>query len=315
LEALFQPLTVKSLSLANRIVMAPMTRYFSPQGVPGSDVAAYYQRRAQGGVGLIISEGTAIDRPGAVYDSDIPRFHGDNALAGWQATIDGVHRAGGKMAPQLWHVGAMTDVTRNCRWVDDLESPSAVAYPSQTLGRVMSENDIADTVAAFARAAADCRRIGFDCLEIHGAHSYLLDQFFWAATNRRTDSFGGATLGARTRFAVEVIRAIRGAVGEDFVVMLRLSQWKQQDYGEKLASTPAALEAWLEPLAEAGVDCFHCSQRRFWEPEFEGSISILRAGPKNSPVRPPSRSDRSALMPTSPSQWRGGPLRPRRCEI
>jgi 2,4-dienoyl-CoA reductase-like NADH-dependent reductase (Old Yellow Enzyme family) len=271
LSALFQPIAIKSLRLPNRIVMAPMTRYFSPNGVPTPDVAAYYRRRAAGGVGLLISEGTAIDRPAAVYDSDIPHLHGQNALAGWKAVIDGVHAAGGRMAPQLWHVGAMADPARTSHWTSRLESPSGFTAPGKTLGVIMSERDIADTISAFAVGAANARRLGFDCVELHGAHSYLLDQFFWEATNHRTDAYGGATLPERARFAAEVVRAVRLAVGEDFVVSLRLSQWKQQDFTVKLAATPTALEAWLGPLADAGVDIFHCSQRRFWEPEFEGS--------------------------------------------
>jgi 2,4-dienoyl-CoA reductase-like NADH-dependent reductase (Old Yellow Enzyme family) len=270
-SALFEPLAIKSLRLPNRIVMAPMTRYFSPNGVPTAQVAAYYRRRAEGEVGLLISEGTAINRPTAVYDCDIPHFYGEKALAGWKAVLGGVHAAGARMAPQLWHVGAMTDSARVCRWPSRLESPSGFTAPGKKLGAVMSERDIADTIVAYAAAAADAKRLGFDCVELHGAHSYLIDQFFWDATNHRTDAFGGATLPERTRFATQVVRAVRQAVGEDFVISLRLSQWKQQDFSVKLAATPAALEAWLAPLAEAGVDIFHCSQRRFWKPEFEGS--------------------------------------------
>jgi 2,4-dienoyl-CoA reductase-like NADH-dependent reductase (Old Yellow Enzyme family) len=270
LDALFQPLAIKSLRLANRIVMAPMTRYHSPGGVPTAEVASYYERRAAGGAGLLISEGVGINRAGAVYDPNIPHLHGESALQGWQRVIDAVHRAGGKMAPQLWHVGAMIDPSRACPWPDQLESPSGRGAPGHEIGVAMTENAIADTIAAFAAAAADARRLGFDCVEIHGAHGYLLDQFFWSAANGRTDRFGGATLGERARFAAEVVRAIRTAVGEGFVISLRISQFKQLDFKARLATTPDELAAWLTPLAEAGVDLFHCSQRRYWEPEFPG---------------------------------------------
>jgi 2,4-dienoyl-CoA reductase-like NADH-dependent reductase (Old Yellow Enzyme family) len=270
-SALFRPLTIKSLTLPNRIVMAPMTRYFSPQGVPTADVASYYRLRAAGGVGLLLSEGTTVARPTAAYDPDIPHFHGERALAGWKHVIDAVHGAGGRMGPQLWHVGAMTDAARTCQWPSKLESPSGLSSAGNRLGVPMSETDIADTIDAFARGAADAQRLGFDCVEIHGAHSYLIDQFFWDATNLRGDAFGGAELAQRTRFAVEVVRAIRRRVGERFVISLRLSQWKQQDFNVQMAPTPEALERWLTPLADAGVDLFHCSQRRFWQPEFAGS--------------------------------------------
>lgn len=270
-SALFEPFTLKSLRLPNRVVMAPMTRYGSPGGVPGADVARYYERRARGGVGLILSEGTAIDRPAAVYDPAIPGFHGADALAGWEAVIRCVHDAGGRMAPQLWHSGALCDGSRECPWPDALESPSGLSSATEKIGVAMNEGDVADTIAAYARCALHARELGFDCVEIHGAHGYLLDQYFWAATNRRGDRYGGATLPERTRLAAEVVRAVRQSVGEDFVISLRVSQWKQQDYTVKLAATPAELEAWLGPLADAGVDIFHCSQRRFWEPEFDGS--------------------------------------------
>jgi 2,4-dienoyl-CoA reductase-like NADH-dependent reductase (Old Yellow Enzyme family) len=270
-SALFRPLTIKSLTLPNRIVMSPMTRYFSPGGVPTADVAAYYRRRAAAGVGLVLSEGTGIDRPSAVYDPNIPVFHGEQALAAWKRVIDGVHAAGGRMGIQLWHVGALHDGTRPCTCLARLESPSGLVAPGKPVGVAMTERAIADTIDAFARAAADAKRLGFDCVEIHGAHGYLLDQFFWHATNQRISGYGGATLAERSRFAVEIVQAMRRAVGEDFPISLRLSQWKQQDFSVKLASTPGELAAWLGPLAQAGVDVFHCSQRRFWDPEFPGS--------------------------------------------
>ena len=138
-------------------------------------------------------------------------------------------------------------------------------------GRAMTDTDIADTIAAYARAASDAERLGFDAVEIHGAHGYLIDQFFWDATNLRSDRWGGTSLSERTRFAVEIVLAIRRAVSPGFPVIFRFSQFKQQDYAVKLAHTPAELASFLEPLAGAGVDVFHASQRRFWDAEFSGS--------------------------------------------
>ena len=105
-------------------------------------------------------------------------------------------------------------------------------------------------------------------MELPGAHGYLIDQFFWSGTNERTDRYGGATLKERSRFAAEVVAAVRAAVGPDLPVSLRVSQWKQQDYAVRLAETPDAMADWLVPLVEAGANLLHCSQRRFWEPEF-----------------------------------------------
>ncbi len=280
-DVLFQPFQIKNLVLKNRVVMAPMTRSFSPEGVPGANVAAYYRRRAEGDVGLILSEGTVIDRPSARNEGQIPFFHGDAALAGWQHVIDAVHGAGGKMGPQIWHVGSVKHPATDWVPTGAIESPSGLVAPGVPRGQAMSEEDIADTVAAFARAAADAKRLGFDTLEIHGAHGYLIDQFFWSGTNERTDRYGGATLVQRSRFAGEVVRAIRQAVGPDFPIILRVSQWKQQDYKARLATTPEAMTDWLLPLVEAGVDVLHCSQRRFWEPEFaeiDGANGLNFAG-------------------------------------
>ncbi|AZD67886.1 2,4-dienoyl-CoA reductase [Pseudomonas chlororaphis] len=264
---LFRPFSIGSLELKNRIVMSPMTRQFSPEGIPGEGSAAYYRRRAEGRVGLILSEGTVIDRPASRNGSSIPFFHGEAALAGWKNVIDSVHNAGGRMGPQLWHTGAVRDVSG---WEPDapVESPSGLDSPNDPRGVAMSEKDIADTVAAFAKAAADAKRLGFDTVEIHGAHGYLIDQFFWAGTNQRTDRYGGPTIKERSRFAAEIVSAVRHAVGPEFPIIMRVSQWKQQDFGVRLAETPALMEAWLLPLVEAGVDVLHCSQRRFWDPEF-----------------------------------------------
>ncbi len=257
---LFKPFQVKSLSLKNRIVMAPMTRSQSPDGVPTEHVAQYYQRRALGEVGLILSEGTVINRPASSNDQNIPHFYGENALHGWKAVIDGVHQAGGKMGPQIWHMGLMKP--HRSGWLP----PAPFEGPAG-----MSTADIETTIAAYAQAAADAKRLGFDVVELHGAHGYLIDQFFWAGMNARSDAFGGSSIKERSRFALEVVKAVRAAVGPDFPVLLRLSQWKQQDFAVQLAKNPQEMEEWLLPLADAGVDIFHCSQRRFWEAEYEGS--------------------------------------------
>jgi len=268
LDALFRPFKIKSLKLKNRIVMAPMTRSFSPGGVPGENVAAYYRRRAENEVGLILSEGAVIDRPASRNDPNVPSFYGDAPLAGWKLVVDGVHAAGGKMAPQIWHVGSTRNMMAEWDPGVPVESPSGLVAPSDPRGVAMTEEAIADTIAAFGRAAGDAKRLGFDTVELHGAHGYLIDQFFWAATNLRTGRFSGATIKERSRFAVEVVKCVRQEVGPDFPIILRVSQWKQQNYKVRLAETPNQMRDWLGPLVEAGVDVLHCSQRRFLEPEF-----------------------------------------------
>ena len=268
---LFQPFSLGSLSLKNRIVMAPMTRNFSPNdNIPGQNVVDYYRRRAEGGVGLIVTEGTCVGHIGASGYPGVPYFHGKARLEGWKKVVDAVHVAGGKIAPQLWHVGAMRRSGTPPEGDVPGFGPSGMNVPGKVNRHTMTQQDIDDVVAAFAQGAADAKGCGFDAVELHGAHGYLIDQFFWEGTNQREDDYGGS-LQNRSRFALEIIRAVRKAVGPEFPVILRWSQWKQQDYTARLAQTPEELESFLVPLADAGVDIFHCSQRRFWEPEFEGS--------------------------------------------
>ncbi|RXZ80988.1 12-oxophytodienoate reductase [Paenibacillaceae bacterium] len=273
---LFTPLQLGSLTLPNRIVMAPMTRGFSPNGVPGSDVAAYYRRRAAHGVGLIVTEGTPIDHTASAASPNWPSFYGQAALEGWAHVVSEVHEAGGRIIPQLWHVGTTRKPGSLPNPASSPVGPSGLTAAGEQVNEPLGEAEIADIIAAFARAASDAKRIGFDGIELHGAHGYLIDQFFWDKTNKRTDRYGGSLV-ARTRFAAEVIAACRRAVGSDFPIVFRFSQWKAGNYDVKLAVSPDELAQFLAPLVDAGVDIFHCSTRRFWEPEFAGS-SLNLAG-------------------------------------
>jgi len=250
--------------------MAPMTRNFSPRGIPDRNVASYYRKRAESGVGLIITEGTTVNHKGANGYPKVPAFYGEQALAGWKQVVEEVHEAGGLIIPQLWHVGYM----RKRGIEPDPQVPGYGPMTVQAKGAIetigLTAEDIHDVVMAFAAAAREAENLGFDGLEIHGAHEYLIDQFFWEKSNQRTDEYGGS-LERRLQLALDIIRAVREAVSNNFMVVFRFSQWKQQDFNAKLARNPEELERFLIPLAAAGVDVFHASTRRFWEPEFEGS--------------------------------------------
>ena len=269
-ECLFQPFTSEKLSLPNRVVMAPMTRSASPGNIPNERVVEYYRRRAAGGVGLIITEGTCVDHIAAHGFADVPNFFGDEALAGWKKVADAVHAEGGKIAPQLWHVGAVREAGCNPGGDTPGYGPSGISMPGIVSGHSMTQQDIDDVISAFAKAAADAKAIGMDAIEIHGAHGYLIDQFFWEKTNKREDKYGG-NLQNRSRFAIELIQAVRKAVGPNFPIIFRFSQFKQQEYEARLVDSPEQLAEFLAPLTAAGVDIYHCSVRRFWEPEFKGS--------------------------------------------
>src|SRR5262249_2483368 len=148
------------------------------------------------------------------------------------------------------------------------------ARPDKHVAEPMTESEIADVIAAFAKSAGYAKAMGFDGVELHGAHGYIIDEFFWDGTNQRADKFGGS-IEKRTEVAVEIARAVRKIVGEAFPILLRFSQWKQQDFEARLATSPAELERFLKPMVDAGVDCFHCSTRRFWEPEFPETSSDM----------------------------------------
>lgn len=284
-ESLFRPFTFNGLTLPNRIVMAPMTRSKSPGAVPGPEVAAYYRRRAENETGLIITEGTTVNTPVSTGDPNVPQFWGKEALTGWKQVVNEVHDAGGKIMPQIWHVGMMRNPSKATNTHLPSHGPSGLTKPGSKHAEPMTTQEIKDTIKAFAQAAYDAREAGFDGIELHGAHGYLIDQFFWEGTNEREDEYGGDMVG-RTRFAVEIIEEVRRQVGDDYPLILRFSQWKQQDYSAKLAATPELLGDFLKPLSDAGVDMFHCSQRRFWEPEFEGSDLNLAGWTKRLTGKP-----------------------------
>ncbi|MFE7524824.1 NADH:flavin oxidoreductase [Kitasatospora sp. NPDC057542] len=285
-EILSRPVTVNGLTVPNRIVMAPMTRRFSPGGVPGEDVRSYYARRAAAGVGLIVTEGTYVGHESAGQSDDIPRFHGEEQLAGWARVAEDVHAAGGTIVPQLWHIG-MVRKQGDPPFADaPALGPSGIRLDgTEGTGQAMTRTDLDAVIGAFAEAAAAAERIGFDGVELHGAHGYLLDQFLWAGTNRRTDAYGGDPV-ARTKFTAELVAAVREAVSPEFPVIFRYSQWKSENYDARLAETPQELEAILAPLAEAGVDAFHASTRRYWVPEFDGSDLNLAGWTRKLTGRP-----------------------------
>ncbi|MEW2625701.1 NADH:flavin oxidoreductase [Streptomyces sp. NPDC048106] len=267
---LSRPIALNGLTVPNRIVMAPMTRMFSPGGVPGENVRSYYSRRAAAGVGLIVTEGTYVGHESAGQSDRVPRFHGEEQLAGWAKVAEDVHAAGGTIVPQLWHIGTVRN-QGDAPYPDaPSHGPSGLRLNGTADATPMTQADIDAVIGAFAEAAASAERIGFDGVEIHGAHGYLLDQFLWEGTNRRTDAYGGDPV-ARTRFAAEIVAAVREAVSPDFPILFRYSQWKQEAYDARLAETPQELEAILTPLAAAGVDVFHASTRRYWLPEFDDS--------------------------------------------
>ena len=274
---LFRPVEIGPLRLRNRIAMAPMTREMAPGGVPTRAMADYYALRAKGGTGLIITEGCAPDLTGAFSDR-VPRMDTEEAQEGWSRVVNTVKAHDAAIMVQLWHVGAFTPslIGMENGFPHDMRriSPSGLAAPGEPFGEKMSAREIDNTIASFARAAGVAALLGFHGAEIHAAHGYLPDQFFWGGTNLRTDRYGG-DMASRTRFALELIKAVKDEVGKDFALSVRISQWKQLDYAAQVVDSPDALADWVGPLAEAGADMVHVSTRRFWEAGFSGSDKTL----------------------------------------
>ncbi len=285
--AFFEPVTINTMTVRNRIAMAPMTRNGSPGGIPGPDVAEYYRKRAAGGVGLIFTEGVGVDHPLAVDNPGIPHMYGEEALAGWKQVVDAVHAEGAKIMPQLWHQGVLRDPAVTSQ--PDVQglrpsglwgTPGLTSYGDDYVARMsaptrpMSDEDIADVISAFARSARYSIEAGFDGIAIHGAHGYLIDTFFWADTNQRTDRWGGDAR-ARAQFGVEIVRAVRAEIGPDRPLVFRFSQHKQQDYDAAIGQTPEELGIILGELSDAGVDLFDASSRRFDRTIFPGSDLTL----------------------------------------
>ena len=272
---LYRPFPFGTRELRNRVAMAPMTRNSSPGGIPTDAVVSYYARRAAGGAGLIITEGTSIDHPASNGYRDVPAFYGAG-LEGWERVVRAVHNEGALIVPQLWHVGSVRRRGMDPDPTVPGIGPMDIHEGSEHVVEAMSANDIAGVAQSYARAARAAEELGFDGVEIHGAHGYLLDEFLWEHSNQRQDIYGGS-IANRVRFATEVVAAMRSAVDANFPIVYRFSQWKMSDYAARVANTADELAQILRPIAAAGTSIFHASTRRFWEPAFEGSDENLAA--------------------------------------
>jgi 2,4-dienoyl-CoA reductase-like NADH-dependent reductase (Old Yellow Enzyme family) len=259
---LFTPFRLGELELANRFVMPAMQRGMCEHGRPKPELAAYYARRAQGGVPLIIGESSAVDHPSATAQPNSAWLTPATADA-WARCVGAVRNAGGQMLLQLWHEGAV-------RNDGEALSPSGRVHPGKENGRAMTLEEMKAIGEGFVRSACIARDIGAAGVEVHCAHGYLLDQFLWHGSNVREDGYGGPDIADRVRFPAEIVSAIRHECGHDFLISLRFSQWKEVDYGARVAADPGELERMVTILREAGVDVLHCSTRRVWEAEWAG---------------------------------------------
>lgn len=217
---LLEPTELGDTTIKNRVVMAPMTRSRSPHQVATELAAEYYAQRA--GAGLIISEGTQVCELGAGYPWT-PGIHTDEQVAGWRGVTDAVHRAGGVIFAQLWHVGRMSHPSVHG---STPVAPSAIAPGEEIFTpegmqpiptpRALETEEIPTVIAQFRHAAQQAQAAGFDGVEVHGANGYLLDQFLQTGSNQRTDGYGGSVAN-RARLLLEVTEAVVEVWGSDRV--------------------------------------------------------------------------------------------------
>jgi 2,4-dienoyl-CoA reductase-like NADH-dependent reductase (Old Yellow Enzyme family)/thioredoxin reductase len=252
LPFLFAPIKIKSMDLVNRVVMPPMgTNLGNPDGTVSEANLAYIRRRARGGAGLIITEITSIHPSGSAIPNELGAYD-DRFIPGLKKIADAVHAAGSKVALQLHHAG------RESLYL--LREKKAIApspIPSLVFGltpREITREEIQEIIAAFGAAAHRGMKAGFDAIEIHGAHGYLITQFLSALSNKRDDEYGGS-FSNRSRFMIEVVQEVRKAVGEDFPISLRLSveECIQDGY------TFEDIRPILTHLVKAGADLLHAS--------------------------------------------------------
>lgn len=232
-------------------------------------MADYYARRAN--LGLIITEAVYLPVGGSVPHADAAVFFGD-ALEGWKRTVEEVHAAGGLIMPQLHHTGIQKVSSSD----NPSMSPSGIALSGKKVKGCapMTAADITTVRRAYTEAARVAQDLGFDGVAIHAAHGYLLHQFHWSKTNRRTDLYGGSPEN-RFRLCNEIIADIRAACGKDFPIVLRFSMFPPR-FGDATSpyATPELLEAFLLGAVAAGVDCFDCSTTKWWDVPYPERHSV-----------------------------------------
>ena len=276
--SLFKPLTLGAIELPNRVLMAPLTRMRAdePGDVPNDLMRVYYTQRAS--AGLVISEGTQVSPQGKGY-MDTPGIHSDEQVAGWRKITDSVHEAGGRIAAQLWHVGRVSHESfhdgglpvsasalpyRNRTTVRGEDGrPTRVSCPTP---RALSVEEIKDVVEDYRVATRNARDAGFDLVEIHGAHGYLLHQFMSAESNHRGDEYGGS-LENRARLTLEVLDAVIGEWEADRVG-IRISPLGQFNGLDDSAGQPMGLHLAAE-FSRREIAFLHLS-----EPDWAGGPQL-----------------------------------------
>ncbi len=247
-ELFKQPLQINRLTVRNRIVMPPMATGKAVNGAPGEDLTAYYRERAKG-TGLIIVEHEYVLLQGMAHKDQLSMAD-DSVIPAYRRLTDAVHEEGARIIAQISHAGIKAKDSGL-----PAVGPSAVSNKEGAVSEELTKEGIDAIIKAFAAAAVRAKEAGFDGVEIHSAHGYLLNQFYSPLTNLREDEYSVRTMENRTRIHSEIIHAVRAAVGADYAVAIRFGACDYTEGGSNVSDVPAASKA----FEEAGVDLIDIS--------------------------------------------------------
>ncbi len=265
---LFEPITIGAWNLRSRTAMAPMTRCFADDGtgVVGDNVVEYYRRRANDGIGLIITEGIVIS-PRAKGNPGVPGIYTQAQIDAWKKVTDAVHAEGGTIIAQIWHVGRASHHTIAGNLPP--QAPSAIRAEGKVsrfgepfdVPEEMSIEDIKEVIQQYTQAAKNAIEAGFDGVEVHGAHGYLIDQFNSDISNQRTDRYGG-DLANRLTFMKEVLTNVIAAIGTDRT-LIRFSALKIDQPHYMWDDPETAIQTFIEAFKQVGITMIHPSTMEF----------------------------------------------------
>jgi len=289
---IFSNYKIGKLTLKNRLAVAPMTRVSGKaDGTAGPLMKDYYQAFAQGGFGLIITEGLYPDKHYSQGYKFQPGLTDEAQAESWRPIVDAVHKSDSLFIAQLMHAGALSQYNK---YTGCNAGPSAVKPLGQEMTfyygegdystpKAMDKDEISDVINGFVSAAKLAKHAGFDGVEIHGANGYLLDQFITVHTNERTDEYGGELL-KRLQIYKEVITSIRKAIGDDFIIGIRFSQSKVNDFEYKWPEKDEDAKSTFELVAKCGVDYIHTTEYNAKDPAFGKGLSLAELAKKHGGI-------------------------------
>ncbi|MBT3367957.1 MAG: FAD-dependent oxidoreductase [Nitrospina sp.] len=259
---LFEPLKINSMELKNRIVMCPMgTNLADESGMPTDHMAAWYGERAKGGTGLVIVEQTVV-QPVGKWSKLAAGLWDDKFVAGWKKVVDAVHAHDGKIAIQIGHLGRSTDL-ENTGGLQPVAPSPVPCHLSQVIPHELTTEEVYQFIDDYLLAVKRAVDAGFDAVQIHGTHGYLIASFMSGKSNKRTDEFGG-NLRGRMRLPIEIIRRVRKEVGDDYPVLMRIASVEPK--GGRLLEETKVIAGML---AREGIDALDVSAGSFSELEWE----------------------------------------------